>query len=201
MMKGLSLSVLYVNTQVSIWQLFFTILFIPINAIPGFGKISFKDIPDNIKNGIICLVLEKNTYPEDECSNGLFLLFNYTIINVVYNLLYLYIIKKYSTSLTIISSTISLPVATLLFSVPWIMGNHVVPLDYMGIISLIIVMIGFIIYNLRSDYDNGNGLKPYDDIEVSSYDGSDTESLLSDSSIPSSPFDSPRAGVYSEGSW
>jgi hypothetical protein len=177
-LKGLSLGPIYVNTQISIWQLIFTILFLPIVTIPGFGSVKITELPQNTYDGILCIFFGQNSSPTDECTDAWIVLITYTFINILFNLLYLSVIRYASSSLTVVSTTVAMPIATICFSQAWIMGNHATKLEYSSIIALIVVLLGYLCYNIKKDHESTEHVK-----FRQMMDDDDSESLLGDGEL------------------
>lgn len=175
-MKGMSLGPVYVNAQIAIWQLFFSIFFTPIIMIPGLGSVPFEKLPSNLVDGLRCIFLGENSQDKDECPNGWLILFFYIFVNLIYNLLLLSTIKFSSSSLSVISVSVALPIATILFSLKIVMGNHAVPLEPLAILALFAVILGFGVYKWKSDQKT---VEPIDIMPIT-IDDSDNKSLMQD---------------------
>jgi hypothetical protein len=149
--KKRKLGPIFCNARIAYWQLLFSILLIPIICIPGLGSIPIKELPNNLLAGLKCIFLQEDSQQHDECNNGWLILIVYTIINIVYNLLIVATIRWGSAALCIISATVALPIASILFSQKWIMGVHAIPFDWVYWISFIFVLLGIISYKYKPD--------------------------------------------------
>ena len=187
-MKGMSLGPVYVNAQIAIWQLFFSIFFTPIVMVPGLGSVPFEKLPSNLVDGLRCIFLGENSQDKDECPNGWLILFFYIFVNLIYNLLLLSTIKFSSSSLSVISVSVALQIATILFSLKIVMGNHAVPLEPLAIVALFAVIFGFSVYKWKSDQKT---VEPINIIPISIDDSDDKllmQEMADDSDDESNPF-------------
>lgn len=111
------------------------------------GGISFKDIPEQMGNGLRCFA-GYNSTPGDDCESAWVSLIVYTIINFGYNVVGLMVFKKLSAVLAAIASAIRLPITNIVFTVHFIMRSQTESFNVYDIIGLIVVIIGYIMYQI-----------------------------------------------------
>ena len=146
------MDIFVVNSMDSLFQMIFTLLFLPLIAIPGFGAIEFSDFGSYISNGAHCLIGISKT-SESSCDGMPWATMIYICVNLSWNISILLLVKKGGAVLTFISLAVSLPIANLAFIFDWPLlpgsGWQVpeVPLD---IVALFTVLLGLTIYRVFS---------------------------------------------------
>lgn len=137
---------------VATFQILFGFAFLPLLALPGFGGISFSEMPAQLSNGWICFT-GRNPMKGDHCASEFWYntatssMVNYCTVNFAYNVLTLMVTKHGSAALMVISAALALPITNLAFSTPLLMGSaaeHLTPFD---LIALAIVVVGFVLYS------------------------------------------------------
>jgi len=141
---NLNLDVFIVNTYGSIVSLVFTILLLPLAAVPGFGGISLSELPTYMKNGFQCFS-GINPTTEDDCRGAPLAPLLYFCINVTYNICILALVKHGGALLTFLTNTITFPLSTILFTLSWpLLGSST--LSGFVIAGLIVELTGVIFY-------------------------------------------------------
>lgn len=147
--KNLSIHVIYLTQWVSIYQLIFGFVFIPLQILPCMGSSSgmkFDEIINEFINGFYCF-LELNHICRKH--NAFLLLIAYCLVNFTFNILGLYLCKHASAILNSISYAIILPFATLAFSLP-ILGRFQEFFDIATLIGLIVILFGFFLWKFEN---------------------------------------------------
>lgn len=90
------LDVFYVNAWVATWQFALGMLFLPVTTLPGFGGLTFAEVPQNLWGGAKCLVgidsIMTGENP-DNCSGAWMMVAGYLVANIFYNIVLLFMIK------------------------------------------------------------------------------------------------------------
>eukprot|EP00300_Choanocystis_sp_HF-7_P037346 c53447_g1_i1.p2 GENE.c53447_g1_i1~~c53447_g1_i1.p2 ORF type:complete len:375 (+),score=77.34 c53447_g1_i1:85-1209(+) len=147
------LSLNQVNFYVSVFQFFWTLAYAPVVA-PLQG-VSLKSLPGNFGDGAKCIFAHDNSGFSDRCawfSTVTIALF--FISTVSWNFLCLYLIKNASAAAMFITSTATIPLASLGFAVPFIVRRSCTPralVTWEVLTSLIVVTFGLIIYNKTAE--------------------------------------------------
>ena len=146
------LDVWYLTQWVSIWQFLISFIYMPLLVLPGFSSkqgMSFSEVVDSFVDGWICY-----SQQDPDCARGgaFLLLTGYCGVNVCFNTLGLYLTKHGSAVLNALSYSMLLPFTTALFFTP-LLGPYQEPLTrdaYFTFIGLVVVLLGFAIYQLYS---------------------------------------------------
>jgi len=145
---SLNLDIFVVNTYGSIVSLAFTILLLPLAAVPGFGGISLSELPAYMKNGFQCF-RGINPSVDDDCTGAPLAPLLYFGINVTYNICILALVKHGGALLTFLTNTITFPLSTILFTLSWpLLGSST--LSGFVIAGLIVELTGVIFYQRAS---------------------------------------------------
>jgi len=143
-----------VNTYGSIVSLVFTILLLPLAAVPGFGGISLSELPQYMKNGFQCF-RGINPTAEDDCRGAPLAPLLYFCINVTFNICILALVKHGGALLTFLTNTITFPLSTILFTLSWpLLGSST--LSGFVIAGLIVELSGIIFYQRASSSASSN---------------------------------------------
>lgn len=153
--KGADLDIYYVNAWVALWQFLVGLLFLPITAIPGFGGLTFDEIPGNLNDGALCLFAGENSITTgahpDDCTWAWTMVLGYIAANIAYNIVILLVIKYGSAALLYVASAVVLPLANIAFTLDFIMGNQAQNLSVYDIVGLVVILIGLLIYRSTSE--------------------------------------------------
>jgi hypothetical protein len=153
--KGADLDIYYVNAWVCVFQFLVGLLFLPITAIPGFGGLTFPEIPDNLENGALCLFTGHNSITTgknvDDCEWAWVMTLGYIIANIGYNIVILLMLKYGSAALLYVASAVILPLANIAFTLHFIMGDRATTLSPYDIAGLVVILIGLLIYRSTSE--------------------------------------------------
>jgi len=147
---GEDLDIYYVNAWVALFQFIIGMLFLPVTAIPGFGGLTFPEIPPNLENGARCLFLAENSVTTgehpDDCHWAWVMTLGYVVANVFYNIVILLMLKYGSAALLYVASAVILPLANISFTLKFIMGDKAQELSPYDIAGLVIILVGLVIY-------------------------------------------------------
>jgi len=153
--KGADLDIYYVNAWVSVFQFLIGLLFLPVTAIPGFGGLTFDEIPTNLENGARCLFTGHNSITTgahpDDCEFAWAMTLGYIIANIMYNIVILLMLKYGSAALLYVASAVILPLANIAFTLDFIMGKEATTLSPYDIAGLVVILIGLVIYRSTSE--------------------------------------------------
>lgn len=167
------LDVWYLNGWVALFQFLFGLTYAPLAAT--YGGIAMKDIPINLYQGLICWLLQKNTIvdtPDQHCATlvklctttlpccdscdgsipgiaslpAFWAMLMYMCANIAYNIFLVLVIKYGSAALMYISSTIVLPLGSLMFTIRPIMKKNAQPFTAYSGAGLGVILTGLIIY-------------------------------------------------------
>lgn len=144
----LNLDIFVVNSFGAVFGLVFSILLLPLASIPGFGKVNFKEIPSYFVDGFSCFT-GTDPAPQDDCTGSPLAPFVYMTINLLYNICFLILIKHGGALLTFITNTVTFPIATILFTLPWpLLGSAT--LNIFIVLGLFVELTGILIYHRAS---------------------------------------------------
>jgi len=134
-------------------------LFLPVTTLPGFGGLTFADVPQNLWGGAKCLVgidsIMTGENP-DHCSGAWMMVAGYLVANIFYNIVLLFMIKYGSAALFYVCSAVILPAADICYTMPFIMGEDTSKLTLYDVGGLVTILIGLVFYRLMSE----SGAKP-----------------------------------------
>lgn len=162
--KSVDMDVWYLQFWDVFYQSLIGTLLFPANTIlPPPSNISWKAMPDAMKDGAICLAgintvvpgasgcgFDDAENPCDVCHNAFVTLIIYMSINVIYNVFILLVIKHGSATVLSIAQTIRLPLSSMAFSMTWIMGDQVEPFSKFSLYGLFIILAGLISFRAGS---------------------------------------------------
>ena len=163
--KKLETNLYWMNTYISIWQLFIGICTTPIMMFYLTYGYSYPiDFIDYIKNGLKCqFALSSNSI----CNKSLFWLFIYQFISTTTNILAFTIIKYGSAMILLILTNIKLPL-TYIFGYLLINYNIInstsikeIELSANNLISMILLVIGAFLYNYKPELQKTNSREEY----------------------------------------
>ena len=143
--KAKKTDVLYLTQQVSIYQLVFGILMLPLTVIPGVATPSGMSLTDALlalKSGFSCYL---QSDPTCAVQNTFLLLTGYCALNFISNTLGLTLTKYGSSTVNAISGSLLLPLTTIAFTMPWL-GSFREEVHPQAIYGLLLILSGFFIY-------------------------------------------------------
>ena len=156
--------VYYLTQWVSLWQLLFGFLFMPLLTIPGFGSAggaSMVELWADFTDGTRCYL---HIDPECAEKGAFWLLTGYTCLNFLFNTLGLFLTKHGSAVLNGMSYAILLPMTTVAFSLP-VLGPYREELTPFTFGGLACVLVGFLIYQHFSDTVGSGGAEAITDLD------------------------------------
>lgn len=162
--KGVSdMNVFYLNAWVALFQWIVGLLYLPITAIPGFGGISFQDMPSNVWDGTKCMFAGINSLSGDNCTYAGAMMGGYVVANIFYNIILLMLIKYGSAALLYLASAVILPAANISFTFRFIMASKTTKLTPYDIAGLVVILVGLIGYRVAGS--SARKPKKADDLE------------------------------------
>ncbi|OII73407.1 uncharacterized protein cubi_02619 [Cryptosporidium ubiquitum] len=160
--KYSSLNENYLQFCVAATQVIIGFFLVPINSLSILGplKIEMNQIPSLLFNGAKCLFLKKNSItdscgeelqrPCDDCSFVQFPVLMYLIANVICNVFSVLVLKYGTASSGFIVSTLRLPVTTLVFFSPKLVGKDATEPKLEDLIGVLVLIVGLVLYRLGS---------------------------------------------------
>jgi hypothetical protein len=145
--NGLDMDVWYLGAWVGWFQVLFTAAMLPLTVFPAFGGIAFRDMPDQLAKGFWCW-LGYNSLPGDNCSYNYVATTIYIVINFFYNIFILLVTKHASATMFTLAFAIRLPLTQIAYCIPFIMQQYVEPFTWESIVSLVVVLAGFVLYSM-----------------------------------------------------
>ena len=146
--KHLNLDIFVVNSYGSIVGLVFTILLLPLAAVPGLGKVELTELPTYMKDGLSCFT-GHSAVDDYDCFGAPLAPLLYFAINLTYNICFLTLIKHGGALLTFITNTVTFPIATILFTFSWpLLGSST--LNRYIIFGLCVELTGIVLYQRAS---------------------------------------------------
>jgi drug/metabolite transporter (DMT)-like permease len=143
--KNLKVHVIYLTQWVSIYQLVWGFLLLPLQQIPGLGSengLTLDQSVQSLQSGWRCFTHENPGCAE---RNAMGLLTGYILTNFAFNLMGLYLVKHGSSVLNAISYAIILPLTVISFTLP-ILGAYQEEFNWDTIAGLVVVLLGFFIW-------------------------------------------------------
>lgn len=143
--KDLNIHPIHLTQWVSVYQCIIGFMVMPLQMIPGFGSengMTIKQSMDGMKMGWECFTLQSERCQENQAST---LLWTYCLVNFLYNLAGLYLVKHGSSILNAISGAIILPLTVISFTLP-ILGVYQEQFDWLTIVGLVVVLTGFTVW-------------------------------------------------------
>ncbi|KAH8582309.1 transporter with conserved Zn ribbon C11C7 [Cryptosporidium sp. chipmunk genotype I] len=157
-----SLNENYLQFCVAATQVIIGFFLVPINSLSILGpqKIEMNKISSLLFDGAKCLFLKKNLVtddcgeelqrPCDDCSAVQFPVLMYFIANVVCNVFSVLVLKYGTASTGFIVSTLRLPVTTLVFFSPILVGKEATEPKVEDLIGILVLILGLVLYRLGS---------------------------------------------------
>merc|ERR1712166_63141 len=145
-----TLDVWYLTQWVSIYQFSVSFLYMPFLALPGFAgndhAIPIQQPFTDFADGFRCFLGEI-----DECAGQqtALLLVGYTVMNMMFNTLGLYLTQQASAVVCYITYALLLPITTIMFSASFL-GKYQESLSGFTFAGLAVVLAGFVIYQKYS---------------------------------------------------
>ncbi len=143
--KNLKVNVIYLTQWVSIYQLFWGILLMPLQSLPGMGSdhgMTMQQSIDALHNGWECFL---HRTPRCKAENAFGLLLAYILVNFSFNLLGLYILKHGSSVLSAVSFSLILPLTVIAFALP-VLGPFQEGCPPSAVVGLVVVLVGFVVW-------------------------------------------------------
>jgi len=145
-----TLDVWYLTQWVSVYQFIVSFLYMPFLALPGFAgndaAIPIQQPFIDFKDGFRCFL---GNVDECEGQQTALLLVGYTVMNMMFNTLGLYLTQQASAVVCYITYALLLPVTTIMFSASFL-GKYQESLSAWTFAGLGVVFIGFVIYQKYS---------------------------------------------------
>ena len=146
--RNVQVHVMHMTQWVSIYQLLWGFVLGVLQLIPGVGSsdgVSLSEINHSFWSGLLCYFQW-----DEECSSKytFSLLSGYCVINFVFNVLGLYLVKHDGAVLSTITNALLLPLTVLTFNMPWL-GPYQEEYNSLTIVGLGIVTIGFVVWRTR----------------------------------------------------
>jgi hypothetical protein len=104
-------------------------------------------MPDQLAKGFWCW-LGYNSLPGDNCSYNYVATTIYIVINFFYNIFILLVTKHASATMFTLAFAIRLPLTQIAYCIPFIMQQYVEPFTWESIVSLVVVLAGFVLYSM-----------------------------------------------------
>jgi len=149
------ISINLLNAWVSVFQFAFGILWVPVVA--PLQDTPFKDIPSNFAGGGICLFKHRDDHPDggDFCAPYTTLVVFFCLFcNVAWNVFILLIIKHATATLMFVANTLTIPLANLGFSVPFVTQHGPTPrsrITWEGLVALSVTLLGLFVYQTKDE--------------------------------------------------
>jgi drug/metabolite transporter (DMT)-like permease len=161
--RNVQVHVMYMTQWVSIYQLLWGFVLGIFQLIPGVGSSegsSLSEINSSFWSGVTCYL-----QLDEECSSKytFFLLSGYCVINFIFNVLGLYLVKHDGAVLSTITNALLLPLTVLTFNLSWL-GPYQEEYNPLTIVGLGIVMVGFVtwrtkLHSQETEVDDEAGLR------------------------------------------
>lgn len=129
--------VVYLNGWVAVFQ---TIMSVPMMIPTAYATdLPLDQIPNNLTKGLLCFAGSGSG-----CRTAPYFVTAFIVFNLAYNVLIIVILKRGSSSLLYLGSTVLVPVSNVMFSFNFVPGHK--PLHVADIFGLFIIMLGLVSY-------------------------------------------------------
>mmetsp|Transcript_13499 Transcript_13499/g.19073 ORF Transcript_13499/g.19073 Transcript_13499/m.19073 type:complete len:530 (+) Transcript_13499:114-1703(+) len=147
----------YLNGWIALFQSFYSIVLAVPGGISSSPPVSPSELPEHFYDGFKCYLGEgtitTGCHPDDMCSSHAFLIFNLgLLVNIIYMILMMYILKYGSASLLYLALTITVPLGNLAFALPFMPGST--PMHLSDTLGLFVIMMGLVLYRSTSNSDS-----------------------------------------------
>lgn len=143
---------------VAVFQFVTNFLATPVYTLQILGpqRVALSEMPNLIYGGSKCLFMLEDTITThcglpgekecDHCHGAWIAVCTYLFFNLFYNIFTMLVIKHGSAALSFLVATLRMPLASLAFASPAIMGNEAVPLGPSNWVSLFVIILGLGVY-------------------------------------------------------
>lgn len=153
-LKANDVDVFQLTAGVSWIQLAMAWALVPLLSIDAFGGIKLSSIPSVMSNGFRCFLGDTSVPVINDgvvvghCSRSVTLVSCALLLSdLVSGIMMLFIMKKMSSSLMVVAVAVALPLSNIAFSVPFLMGDQVLPFNLFDALGLALVTIGFVVFS------------------------------------------------------
>lgn len=129
--------VVYLNGWVAVFQ---TLMSVPLMIPTAYATdLPLDQIPRNLQKGLLCFAGKGHG-----CATAPYFVTAFIVFNLAYNVLIIVILKRGSSSLLYLGSTVLVPVSNVMFSFQFIPGHK--PLHVADLAGLFVIMVGLVFY-------------------------------------------------------
>lgn len=156
----LELDPILMNGWIAIFQLLFSLILAVPAGLLSSPPVVPADLPRNMYQGLLCYLgkgtIETGCHPDNMCSFHAALYVNMSLLlNCIYNLLMMYILKFGSASLLYLALTAMVPIGNLAFALPFM--PQTTTFHVSDLIGLGVIMAGLVLYRFADrQKDAGN---------------------------------------------
>ena len=145
----LELDPIYMNGWIAIFQFFFSLVLAVPAGLASSPSVLPGDLPQNMWQGFLCYIgigtVETGCHPDSMCASHAALFVNLSLlVNAVYNLLMMYILKFGSASLLYLALTTMVPIGNLAFALPFM--PQTTSFHVSDLLGLGVIMSGLVLY-------------------------------------------------------
>jgi len=146
------LNIFVVNSFSSLWQLVFTVLFLPIVSIPGFSPDtkSFSELPNFVVVAFNCFIgntLDEKRALKNSCHPMPWPAVIYMAFNIGQNIFMLIVVKYGSAVLNFVTGAVALVGQHFAFTIQWVSflppDSIAMPWDLVGLYATLVGMVGY----------------------------------------------------------
>jgi len=146
---GDDLDPIYMNGWIAVFQFFFSLVLAVPAGLASSPSILPADLPRNMYQGLLCYLgigtIEIGCHPDSMCSSHAALYVNLSLLmNCIYCLLMMYILKFGSASLLYLALTAMVPIGNLAFALPFMPQTTTFHLS--DLLGLGVIMSGLVLY-------------------------------------------------------
>jgi len=172
--RDVEMNVNYMQFWVALWQFTIGFFLIPLQSLPLLGPqtVPLAKITETFVNGYYCLVFGRNSVifecggpgqmECDNCGGAWIAVASYCLVNIGYNIFSLLVVKHGGATISFLVSTLRLPVTSICFACPWLMGTHtdkVTRYDVAGLLVLFVGLCGYRYGSMRKSSQLPKGMK------------------------------------------
>ena len=172
-LKDVDLDIWWMNAWISVWQVIFGILTIPIifAPLPSGEDLQLNQVSEYFYNATLCQFSNDDNKNGDSCQNAIYILMMYQLISTLTNILMFYIIKEESSAVYLVINTVKMPVTAWLGSYQVLVGNQAEKVNVADFFSFVMIIVGIIVYNYHEEKDERKKSIDNDELHFQLTDG------------------------------
>jgi len=176
--RDVEMNVNYMQFWVALWQFTIGFFLVPLQSLLILGPqtVPLARIGETFENGYFCLVFGRNSIvldcggpgqmPCDNCGGAWVAVASYCLVNIAYNVFSLLVVKYGGATISFLVSTLRLPITSICFASPWLMGSHTDKVTRYDAAGLLVLFVGLCSYRYGSMRKNAQVPKGMQEIHM-----------------------------------